>query len=101
MTQYNIPLSAIPAQEFPIILDNQDCTVSLYMRGNHYYFDLLVSGSAVYTGILVQTGESLTPFQYRGFSGEIKMIDADGKAAAPDWKQFGTRFLLIYNDGQN
>lgn len=101
MAFFSIPLSATPAQEFPIVLDNQDCTISLYMRGNHYYFDLFVSGSAIYTGILVQTGESLTPFKYREFSGEIKMIDADGKAAEPDWKQFGTRFQLIYNDGKN
>lgn len=99
MASYEIPLSAIPSQSLSIILNNQDCSIALYARGKNYYFDLSVSGKALYQGVLVQVGQNLTPYEYIGFIGAIGLIDMDGKNDPPNYKEFGNRFVLIYSDG--
>lgn len=99
MSIYQIPLSPIPSQSFSIILNNQDCIISLYARGEKYYFDLMVNDEVVYQGMIVQVGQDLTPYKYKKFKGSIQIIDLNGKNDYPNYEMFGERFIMVYDDG--
>lgn len=45
-----IPLSAIPAETFQIVLDDQQCRITLYQRGRRMYLDLDVDNEPVCRG---------------------------------------------------
>ena len=98
MALYQIPLASIPSQSFTIVLNNQDCLIALYARGEHYYFDLSVNGEILYQGMIVDTEQNLTPYKYKGFVGSLSLIDLDGKSSKPDYNEFGNRFILVYDD---
>ena len=100
MAEYEIPLSSIPSQSFNVVLNNQDCTIALYARGEKYYFDLTVDGKNLFQGMIVQVGQNLTPYEYVGFVGSLSLIDVDGKNDYPDYTEFGKRYILVYDDGE-
>ena len=47
-----IPLEQIPNQEFEIILNNQDCTIHLFLRGDYLYLDLMLDNESVFYGAI-------------------------------------------------
>lgn len=98
MATYQIPLSPLPAQEMDVVLGGQECSLSVYMRGKNYYFDLSINGTPIYQGLICWVGNDLNPFPYRGFKGKLQFIDVDNNSATLDYTQFGTRYFLIYDD---
>lgn len=98
MAQYEIPLSPLPAQEINIVLGEQECTVSIYMRGKYYYMDLAINGKQIYQGLICWVGNSLNPYPYRGFVGKLYFVDVDNKSAELDFSKFGERYFLIYEN---
>lgn len=96
--QQEIPLIPEPSQEVSIILSNQDCIITIYMRGEYYYFDLVVNDVSLVEGQICSIGVNLIPFSYLGFNGAIFFSDLENGDTL-DYKGFGSRFLLIYDDG--
>ena len=47
-----IPLDAIPNQTFNITLNEQNCTIHLYQRGEYMYMDLAVDGNTIRQGMI-------------------------------------------------
>lgn len=90
-----IPLEKTPAQTFGIVLDNQECRISLYERGGSLFFDLYVNNKPIYLGEVCYDRVDLTPYSYRGFNGHIFFLDIDGKNN-PDYRQFDERYFLAY-----
>ena len=90
-----IPLEQTPAQSFGILLNEQECRISVYMRGKDLYFDLYKDNEPIYLGSICYDRTDLTPYQYRGFDGHIFFVDAEGKSN-PDYKLFDERFFLAY-----
>ena len=91
-----IPLRAIPAQEFQVVLDGQDCTISLYWRWGRLYLDLTVGAEPVCRGALCQCGAGVTQFPSVAFSGSLHFWDVLGKLDAPRYDGLGERFILVY-----
>lgn len=92
-----IPLQPIPAQEVQVILNSQNCTLSVYWRFGKLYADLLVDSEPVFQGSICQNlqwvNQSLNP----EFSGGLMFVDALGEEA-PCWDGLGSRWSLLYLD---
>ena len=97
----NIPLSPIPAQTFQIVLDDQQCHITLYQRGRRMYLDLEADNETVCQGAICQNRASIVPFPTLNFSGSLHFWDTLGDEP-PQYEQLGTRFLLLYvADGED
>ena len=47
-----IPLEQVPNQQLEIILNNQDCKLHLYVRGDYLYFDLEIASEPFFYGAI-------------------------------------------------
>lgn len=47
-----IPLQAIPNQRFNVVLNDQNCTIHLYQKGNYMYMDFTADGAEIRTGAI-------------------------------------------------
>lgn len=90
-----IPLAAIPAETFQIVLDDQQCRITLYQRGRRMYLDLDVGDEAVCRGAICQNRASIVQSPTRLFSGTLHFWDTLGDEP-PQYDRLGTRFLLLY-----
>ena len=92
-----IPLQAIPSQELQVILDGQNCTISLYWRWWKTYCDLLVDSEPVFTGAVCQNLQWINQSPSILFSGGLIFVDTLG-GEAPRWDGLGDRWRLLYFD---
>lgn len=90
-----IPLSPIPAQTLQVVLADQDCEISLLMRGERMYLDLTVNGVVIQQGAIVQDYVSIIQKPTDLFSGTLAMVDTLGEAA-PSFEGLGDRWQLCY-----
>ncbi len=90
-----IPLSPVPSQKLKIVLDDQDCEISVLTRGSRMYLDLTVDGIVVQKGALLLDYVSAIQIPTRQFSGTLAMYDTQGEEA-PQWTGLGTRWQLCY-----
>ncbi len=90
-----IPLSAIPAETFQIVLDDQQCRITLYQRGRRMYLDLDVDNEPVCRGAICQNRASIVQSPTRLFRGSLHFWDTLGDEP-PQYDQLCTRFLLLY-----
>lgn len=90
-----IPLSAIPAETFQVVLDDQQCRIKLCQRGRRMYLDLDVDDEAVCRGAICQNRASVVPFPTLSFSGSLHFWDTLGDEP-PRYDLLGSRFLLLY-----
>lgn len=91
----SITLSALPAQTFQVVLDDQQCRITLYQRGRRMYLDLDVDDEAVCRGAICQNRASVVPFPTLNFLGSLHFWDTLGDEP-PRYDLLGTRFLLLY-----
>lgn len=92
-----IDLEQIPSQTFGVILNDQDCIISLYTRGANIYCDLSINDSPIITGAICLDRQNIIPYEYLGFNGNLMFIDQEGQLD-PDYTQFNDRFVLVYSD---
>jgi hypothetical protein len=90
-----IPLSNIPAQTLKVILDGQDCVLSVYWRQVRLYLDLTVGEAAVCQGAICQNGANILQGRSRFFRGSLHFFDTEGQRP-PHFEGFNERFFLVY-----
>ena len=90
-----IPLQAIPSQELQVILDDQQCTISLYWRTDHLFLDLIVGTEAVAQGMICNNKASVIPFKSLNFKGSLHFYDMLGETV-PNWQGLGDRYVFLY-----
>lgn len=95
-----IPLSQIPNQKFRVVLGGQNCTVKLYQRGDHLYMDLAVNANVVMSGAICMANTNIVQYESIHFSGCLFFIDKTGYDEAPNYKEFNTRFALMFHPGK-
>lgn len=93
-----IPLVAIPNQQLLVTLDNQDCTLHIYQRGDNIYMDLALDGEFLRHGAVclpgVQIGGDMYPFSgYLIFTDELSEPD---KQLPPQYTGLGSRYRMYY-----
>lgn len=95
-----IPLRALPSQELSVVLNNQNCVISVYTRADRLYFDLIKDGENIVNGIVCLNQNKLVPYRCTGFDGQLFFVDSQGMQD-PTFEGLGTRFVLLYDDGDN
>ena len=93
-----IPLSAIPAQRFQVVLNNQNCTITIKKRGEYCYLTLVCNGNTVTENTICLTGNNLVPYNNQYFVGSLLFIDVNGYNDIPKYELFGKRYKLMYTD---
>lgn len=90
-----VPLSAIPSQELSLILNNQDISVRVYMRGDYLYLDVLNEDTPIILGQLIVSNVNLLPSGLTNFVGNFRMVDTNGNED-PQYIGLGERWQLLY-----
>lgn len=91
-----VPLAAVPSQQFGTVLGGQNCVMSVYQKSTGLYFDLSVGGAPISTTVrCLNEARLCEDRQYLGFVGDFIFYDTQGKSD-PDFTGLGDRFVLIY-----
>ena len=90
-----IPVEAIPNQTFNITLNDQNCTIHLYQRGDYLYMDLTVNGEAIRQGMICLVDISLLQYTVQGFSGYLFFSGMRGAGGVPVYTELGSRYMLF------
>jgi len=97
MTQYVIPISAVPNQKVNAVLNGQNCSFFLREMDGRQYLSLSIDGELVFANTLMVDRIPLKKYDYLPFIGDVASVDKQG-TSDPDWKEWNTRFFLIYSD---
>ncbi len=89
-----IPLEQIPNQEFEIILNNQDCTIHLFLRGDYLYLNLSLDNEPVFYGAICYDRTKILPVNSI-FKGNFIFIDNLG-SSNPEYTKLNDRYKLYY-----
>lgn len=95
-----IPLSAIPAQQFNVVLNDQACTITLRQKSTGLFLDMALAGTTIAQGLLCRNLVKVLRAGYRGFVGDLVFMDTQG-SSDPAYAGLGTRFVLMYLETSN
>ena len=90
-----IPLEQIPNQIFENILNQQDCTIHLYVRGDYLYLDLEIAQEPFFYGAICLDRTPVLPVQKETFNGNFLFIDILG-SLPPEYTKLNDRYKLYY-----
>ena len=91
-----VPLAAVPSQTFGIVLDGQNCNMSVYTESTGVYMDLTLAGVVIATARVLRDGARvLQDCQYTAFVGDFIMVDTQGDLD-PVYTGLGARWQLVY-----
>lgn len=96
MKMVEIPLQTLPNQEFSAVLGGQNCVVNIRQAGGFCYLSLTADGQRICAGHVCQSGEPIPVWNTPDFSGRLFFVDENGRFAAPEYSELGTRYRLFY-----
>jgi len=96
-----IALQPVPSQQVQCVLNGQNCSIAINMRGTQLYVDLSVAGLPISYGVLAHSMVGLVPNGYNGFTGQIAFLDTQASPAGsngsdPQYTGLGSRWILFY-----
>lgn len=94
MTQYSIPLQAVPSQTLTVTLGGQPCRIDVRQAATGLFLSLFVNEQPVATGRLCL---NLVRLIRRGFTGDLFFADTQG-ASDPTWDGLDGRYVLWWDD---
>lgn len=95
VTGQEIPLSPIPYQELSVLLNGQNCIISLRQLGLFLYCSLSVDGRQIFNNIMCSINARVNVFKSPYFTGILKFYDTQG-TDRPHYSELGSRWILIY-----
>jgi len=95
-----ISLQPVPSQTLQVVLNGQQCAISVYVKTQCMFFDLALSGSPVAYAVQCKNLVTLVPTAYLGFVGWLLFLDTQG-SEDPQYMGLGTRWILLYLDAQD
>lgn len=95
-----IPIQPVPSQQVLCVLDGQNCSISIYVRGakgfQNVYVDLNSNGTNMCLACLSHNAVALDSCNsWDGFLGNLYFIDTQG-TDDPQYTGFNTRWFLVY-----
>jgi hypothetical protein len=90
-----IPLKQTPAQKLRVVLDGQNCTISIYYRFGATYLDLAVGNNVVETGAICRNRAGIIRRANSIFTGSLHFVDLLGDSD-PDYHLYNERYILLY-----
>lgn len=89
-----ISIQSVPSQRLQVVLAGQNCTLSIYQKGENILFDLNSNGTNISLAVVALNAVPLT-WNYSGFLGNLLFIDTQGNSD-PTYDGLGSRFQLVY-----
>lgn len=96
----NIPITAVPSQQFNVTLAGQPCQISIYTLRSGLYMDLSLNGTVLVQGIRCEYNNRIVRESYSGFVGDLAFTDTQG-TNDPTYDGLGSRYLLIYLEAKD
>lgn len=90
-----IPTTANPNRTIKIILNEQECTLTLRQKGEHLYLDLTVDDTAVCRGAVCLNLVPIVQVAQNTFSGNLVFVDNESDTA-PNYDGLNSRYFLVY-----
>lgn len=90
-----IPTTANPNRTIKVILNEQECTITLRQKGERLYLDLTVGDTAVCRGAVCLNLVPIVQVAQNTFSGNLVFVDIEGDSA-PTYDGLNTRYFLVY-----
>jgi len=90
-----IPLQPVPSQILSVVLDNQNCQISIYQRFFGLYLDLVVNAIPVRAGASCLNNNRIIRYKYLPFIGDLVFFDTQG-SNDPDFTGLGGRYQFAY-----
>lgn len=90
-----IPLIAEPSQKLSVLLDGQNCQISIDQKGDFMYLSLAVNNGSVINSVICRDRIKMVPYAYLPFVGNLAFIDTQG-TDDPNYSGLGDRFKLVY-----
>ena len=90
-----IPLSSRPSQLVNIVLDGQNCDISVYQKTTGLYLDLTADGKLMLQGRICRDNVYMLMQEHLGFRGNLLFIDRQG-SSDPNMSELGSRYELVY-----
>lgn len=94
-----VPISAIPYQEFYIILNNQNCYITLRQLGDYIYASLRVDNNVIFSNVICNINAPLNVYPSPYFTGILQFYDEKG-TDKPHYSELGTRWKLKYRESR-
>lgn len=94
-----VPISAIPYQEFYIILNNQNCYITLRQLGDYIYASLRVDNNVIFSNVICNINAPLNVYPSPYFTGILQFYDEKG-TDKPHYTELGTRWKLKYRESR-
>lgn len=95
MTFQIIPLTAVGAQSFTVLLGTQQCAINVYQLSTGLYCDLVANNTDIVSTMLCLNLVGLVRGAYLGFTGQLFFYDTQG-IRDPDYSGLGDRYQLVY-----
>ena len=90
-----IPITAVPSQNFTILLGTQNCALNIYQLSTGLYCDIVADQNTIVTAMICLNLVGLVRESYLGFSGQLFFYDTEG-TDDPYYTGLGSRFQLVY-----
>ena len=90
-----IPLNTAPSQELQIILNDQECTISVYQKLGSVFLDLIVGETDIQRGALCNNRLPIITAVTNDFEGNLYFVDTLGMSD-PVADGVGDRYILLY-----
>lgn len=90
-----IPLSPIPYQELMILLNGQNCIITVRQLGLFLYCSLSVDGRKIFSNVICSINARVNVFKSPYFTGILRFYDTQG-TERPHYSELGSRWILVY-----
>lgn len=100
MGNVSIPLSATAYQSINVTLSGRNVRLDIQQRTTGLYMTVWLDGTIVVAGIICQDRNWIVRHPYIGMPGDLAFADTQG-TSDPTYDGLGTRYVLIYREGQN
>lgn len=97
ITVQQIPVDPVPYQEFAVILNGQNCFITLRQMGDYIYMSLRVDNTVIYNNLICDVNRVINIYPDANFSGKFFFIDTKGKVK-PEYSGLNSRWLLYYSE---
>lgn len=97
ITVQQIPVDPVPYQEFAVILNGQNCFITLRQMGDFIYMSLRVDNTVIYNNLICDVNRVINIYPDANFAGKFFFIDTKGKVK-PEYSGLNSRWLLYYSE---
>lgn len=97
ITVQQIPVDPVPYQEFAVILNGQNCFITLRQMGDFIYMSLRVDNTVIYNNLICDVNRVINIYPDANFTGKFFFVDTKGKVK-PEYSGLNSRWLLYYSE---